>query len=113
LAVRVRMKHGHPDGAKPEEVFAFAGAMLRKEPALARVVAAERDRVRFRGRIVKAELNYTKAGGKWQERLWETAPAEIRGRTARAAVPEGATAWYFNLFDAQGRVVSSEHFERK
>jgi cephalosporin-C deacetylase-like acetyl esterase len=113
LAVRVRMKHGHPDGAKPEEIFAFAGAMLRKEPALARVVAAERDRVKFRGRIVKAELNYTKAGGKWQEREWVSVPAEIRGKTARAAVPEGATAWYFNLFDAQGRVASSEHFERK
>lgn len=113
LAVRVRMKHGHPDGAKPEEIFAYAGAMLRKEQPLARIEAAGRDWVKFRGGIVKAELNYTKARGKWQERLWETAPAEIRGKTARAAVPEGATAWYFNLFDERGLVVSSEHFERE
>ena len=113
LAIRVRMKHGHPDGAKPEEIFAFAETMLRKGPKPVRVVAAEQNEVRFQGKVVRAELNYTKAAGKWQEREWASVPAELRGKTARAAVPEGATAWYFNLFDARGLVVSSEHFERK
>jgi dienelactone hydrolase len=113
LAIRVRMKHGHPDGAKPEEIFAFAEAMLRKGPKPVRVVAAEQDRVQFQGKVVKAELNYTTAAGKWQEREWVAVPAELRGKAARAAVPEGATAWYFNLFDERGLVVSSEHFARK
>lgn len=113
LAVRVRMKHGHPDGARPEEIFAYAGAMLRGERPLVRIERAERESVKFRGKVLKAELNYTKAGGKWQERLWETVPAEIRGSVARAAAPEGATAWFFNLVDERGLVVSSEHFERE
>jgi cephalosporin-C deacetylase-like acetyl esterase len=113
LAIRVRMKHGHPDGAKPEEIFAFAEAMLRKGAKLVRIVEAERDRVKFQGKVVKAELNYTTAAGKWQERESISVPAEIRGKTAQAAVPESATAWYFNLFDERGLVVSSEHFARK
>jgi cephalosporin-C deacetylase-like acetyl esterase len=118
LAYRVRMPHGHQQGAKPEEIFQFADHILRKGPAPARVKRQgfDNDRawVRFSSRkpITKAELAYTRDGGKWQDRKWEIAPAELSKGSASAAVPADAKAFYLNLFDAEGRVVSAEHYDR-
>ncbi len=114
LAYRVRMPHGHPQGAKPEEIFHFAEAMLKNGTRPARISAQGRegDRVwvRFNARtpITKAELAYTRAGGKWQDRQWEIAPADLDKKRASAAIPAGAKAVYLNLFDGEGRVVSGE-----
>lgn len=115
LAIRVRMKHSHPDGAQPAEIFAFADSILKKGKPLGRVVAVEREAVRFSSKVkmVKAELNYTMDRGKWPDRKWESVPAMMTGKRASAKVPTGATAWYFNLFDERGIVTSSEHFESK
>jgi dienelactone hydrolase len=118
LALRVRMPHGHPPGAKPEEIFAFADSILRKGPRLARIgkqgftdgtvwvkFAAPRP-------IAKAELAFTRDTGKWQDRKWETTPAELKGTKATATVPADAKAFFLNLFDAEGRVVSGELHDR-
>ena len=115
LAIRVRMKHSHPDGAQPAEIFAFADSILKKGKPLGEVVAVDREAVRFssKAKMVKAELNYTTDRGKWPDRKWESVPAVMAGKRASAKVPAGATAWYFNLFDERGMVVSSEHFESK
>lgn len=63
-------------------------------------------------------LCFTTAAGRWQDRLWETDPATIHptaggteGR-ASAVIPAGATAWYLNLVDEAGLVVSGEHAVR-
>ena len=118
LALRVRMPHGHPPGAKPEEIFQFADTVLRKGPRAARITAQGWDAgeawVRFEALtpIVKAELAFTRDTGKWQDRKWEMVPAAIVKQRAAAAVPADARAFYLNLFDADGRVISSEHRER-
>ena len=123
LAIRVRMPHNHPDGARPEEIHAFADAVLlpgSKRSALAQIVSAKTEgavvTVAYRSPhpIVKAELNYTPDLGKWQERKWEIVPAKLDAsrHKATAAVPEPAHAWYLNLFDDRGLVVSSEHESR-
>lgn len=119
LAVRVAMKHNHPDGATPGEIAAFADAVLRKGPGLPRIVAqgVTGDEVwaRFRPAPapVKAELNYTLDGGRWQERKWTTVTAQLAGGRASAKAPACATAYYLNLFDANGLVVSTEHVTGK
>lgn len=118
LAYRVRMPHGHPPGAKPEEIFYFADHVLRKGPAPARVQAQGFDSgkawLRFSAKqpIVKAELAYTRDRGKWQDRKWEIVPAELAKNRASAAVPSDAAEYFLNVFDAQGRVVSGEHQDR-
>lgn len=116
LAVRVRMKHGHPDGALPEEIHVFANSILRGGPRFARMTGAGAAlRFREKGRpVVKAELAYTRDSGKWQERKWESAPAAVDQARHRVsiALPEGARVYYWNLYDADGLVVSSEHVER-
>lgn len=116
LSIRVRMPHGHPQGAAPEEIFAFADHLLRKGQPLARIVTTHTNSVEYKSKrpIGKAELNFTLDGGRWQDRKWQNVPAQLDtdSRRAKAEVPAGATAWYFNLFDDRGLVVSSEHHER-
>ncbi len=127
LCLRVRMPHGHgPAGENPEEILAFADAILGAPssavaPGLATITtqgsAGTATWVNWHGGrpIRAAELCFTAADGKWQDRLWETQPATIHpaaddteGR-ASAVIPAGATAWYLNLVDDTGLVVSGEH----
>jgi hypothetical protein len=107
------MKHGHPQGAEPEEIPAFADALFKKGPPLAHIVESNHGSLRFKSKrpIVKAELNYTMDRGKWQERMWQTAPAQLDAKAQKvtAKLPPEATSWYINLFDDRGLVVSSEH----
>lgn len=112
LVIRVRMPHSHPDGALPKEIAAFADAILKRGEPLPRVLAASGEMVKFKSvrPITKAELNFTKDGGPWPQRKWDTVPAQLLQKTHRAqgSVPPDATAWYFNLFDSQGLMVSSD-----
>ncbi|MEO8127557.1 MAG: acetylxylan esterase [Bryobacteraceae bacterium] len=113
LSIRVRMRHGHADGAAPEEILAFADSILNKRSPLPRITKTSPGEVRFQAKrtIAKAELNYTKDEGRWQDRKWETEPAELdaKAHSAHAVIPEGTKVWYINLVDDKGLVVSSEH----
>lgn len=116
LCTRIRMPHGHGGpGENPEEIRAFADHILKGGPALARITAQGRAWVAFASasRIVKAELNYTRDSGVWQQRKWITLPATLDAaqNKASAALPAGVTVHYFNLVDEHGLVVSTEHIE--
>ncbi|MEO5953605.1 MAG: prolyl oligopeptidase family serine peptidase [Chloroflexia bacterium] len=117
LSLQVRMKHSHPDGAKPEEVFAYAKSRLMGGEKL---IAVKRQGVGdgkvwagVTRRPAKAEICFTRDVGKWQERKWETSAAEIEGDGKRvsATVPAGSKVYYLNFYDAAGLVTSSEHVE--
>lgn len=118
LALRVRMPHGHPPGAKPEEILLFADSVLRNGPRPVHVRKQGFDNgsawVRFEAAqpIVKAELAFTLDTGKWQERKWEVIPAQVTGKKAAAPLPPGAKVFYLNLYDAEGRIVSGEYQDR-
>jgi dienelactone hydrolase len=114
LSVRVRMKHSHSDGAVRGEIAAFADSILKKAAPLPRIVKDSGTAWVFEGRVEKAELNYTRDTGRWQDRKWESVPArlDLRARKVEAEPPSGATAWFLNLFDDRGLVVSSEHREK-
>lgn len=116
LALKVRMIHGHDGhGENPEEIHVFADSILNGGKPLAKIVEQGRDGnnawVKFNSAVpVKnAELNITKDSGKWQPRKWEILPAKIDGDKAAATIPEGATVYYFNVFDERGTFSSSEH----
>src|SRR4029079_145869 len=84
LCLRIRMPHGHgPVGENPEEIHIFANAHLRGAKPLATITGqGVEDDMAFAtfkslSKIVTAELAYTKDGGKWQDRKWESTPADI------------------------------------
>lgn len=116
LSIRVRMPHGHREGAAPEEIAEFADSIVRGGAPLPRIVEARDGRVKFQSKriLTKVELNYTTDSGSWGHRQWRTIPAafDMKLGTATAEIPPAATAWFFNLFDENGRLVSSEHEAR-
>jgi dienelactone hydrolase len=120
LCIRPRMPHGHGGaGENPEEIHACADSLLKGGIPLATITKQGREGrsawVEFTAKspIKKAELQYTKATGKWQNRLWESLPAQLDEKANRASVevPAGVTVYYFNLTDEHNLVVSSEHVE--
>jgi dienelactone hydrolase len=125
LCIRLRMPHGHGDaGEGPLETFAFADSILKGGEPLPRITGQGQEGRRAWATftsvrpIVKAELNITRAGGNWPDRLWEALPAALEPAGAASAgvagkataeLPEGVTVYYLNLFDDRSCAVSTEH----
>jgi len=116
-ALRVRMPHGQSEGATPLEIAAFADGVLGTGKPLAKVgnvVNSGRNTVSVSFQsatpITKAEFNYTKDTGAWQDRRWETIPASLSGNSAKAKLPEGTQAYFFNLTDNRDLTVSSRYY---
>lgn len=116
LCMRVRMPHGHGGaGENPAEILAVADAMFRDGKPLAKITGVSASgqtalaTFHSSAPIVKAELNYTVDSGAWQQRDWKTLPAQLAAGKVTAQIPAGATAWYINVEDNRGLVVSTEH----
>lgn len=120
LSLQVRMKHSHPDGANPAEIFAYANAKLRSGPPLITIEkeGTLSDEVwAIYSRSVspqRAEICFTRDTGRWQDRRWETLPADVDAKKHRvsAHIPGEARVYYLNLMDERGLTVSTEHVER-
>lgn len=121
LCLRIRMPHGHgPVGENPEEIHIFANQILRGEKPLPQITkqghSADEAWATFQSDvpITKAELCFTRATGKWQDRQWDQIPAVIDTQTTRitAQIPADAKVFYLNLFDDRNCAVSTEHVER-
>jgi dienelactone hydrolase len=121
LCLRIRMPHGHgAAGENPEEIHVFANSLLKKGPPLPTILEhGQKDGAlwaTFKSDVAvpKAELCFTRKTGRWQDREWESMPAEIDASAARvqASVPADASVFYLNLIDERGCVVSTEHLQR-
>jgi dienelactone hydrolase len=116
LCIRLRMPHGHGGaGENPEEIRVFADSILKGGTPLPQFTGSGRDGTKIRATyespvpVVKAELNFTRDLGRWQDRQWEALPADYADGQINAQLPEGTQVYYFNLFDERGCVVSTEH----
>ena len=120
LSIRAPMAHGQGEGAAPEEIRAMADGLLKGAPPLARVTGRGADGrtawATFRAArpIAKAQLEYTRDTGPWQNRKWLSTPATIDAAAGKVSAqpPDDVTAYYFNLIDEAGLVVSTEHVTR-
>ncbi len=121
LCLRIRMPHGHgPAGENPDEIHIFANQILKQEKPLPRIKeqghSADEAWATFQSEvtITKAELAFTRDGGKWQDRQWDQIPAAVDTPTGRisAKIPPNAKVFYLNLFDDRNCAVSTEHVER-
>ena len=122
LCLRIRMPHGHgAAGENPEEIHVYADSFLNHGKPLATIteqgILNDEVWATFTSEvpIVNAELCFTRATGKWQDREWETLPAQIDAIASRVAanVPADAAVYYLNLFDDRQCAVSTEHTERQ
>ncbi len=120
LCIRLRMPHGHGGaGENPAEILAFADSQLRRGQPLAKITAQGRngDQVwstfEAASPIQRTELNYTCQVGRWQDRKWETAAAQLDAAAHKvtARLPQGVKVYYLNLIDQRNCVVSTEHRE--
>lgn len=116
FSLRVRMPHSHgPVSENPLEILDFAesvnskkelpplfGKIKFKKGCLSVSYASSR-------KIVRAELNYTRASGYWTDRFWNTVPAEVDRKTKNISVklPYASTACFFNIYDDKELMYSS------
>jgi dienelactone hydrolase len=115
LSTHVRMEHSYAPAEPPEEIHAFADYYLKSGPPLVSIDAVKRtgDRVTVKYEaetpVSKAVLNYTLDSTEWSKRLWAEAPAELdtARHTVKATLPAGVTAFYIDVIDTHGLIVSS------
>lgn len=118
LSVRVGRIQSIKKAARLKEIRAFADSLLRKGDPLPEVSIRRRmglkAGVNFQSKtaIKKVELNYTKDTGPWRARKWQTmeTTVDFAAGMATGTLPEGATAYFFNVTDNRGLVVSTDHF---
>ncbi len=118
LCIRLRMPHAHGGpGENPQEIRVFADSHLKGGTPLPIVTGWGSDGTNAwatytaKAPIVKAELNYTTDTGRWQDRKWDSIPAERNNDRISATLPAGTRVYYFNLEDDRNCVVSTEHQE--
>jgi dienelactone hydrolase len=84
LCVRLRMPHGHGGpGENPEEIRVFVDSILKGGILLPSITESGHEGTKVwasyvsKVPLVKAELNYTRDTGRWQDRKWEAIPANL------------------------------------
>lgn len=116
VSVAVNRPHGHLWSFP--EVDAFVGSELREEPPLVRIgspqvvagrLSATMDRT---AKFKELTLCYTTDSGAWQQRKWQTLPAQIEDGRLTAELPTARPLVAFlAIRDEDGRHISSEHIE--
>ncbi len=116
IRIEVRMKHSHPDGWAPAEIALFADRIFKGEPPLPKLGPIQRQGRRIRAKVTAAvpvaaaHLNYTLDSGRWQQRRWQTAPAQWNEKEhlVEAELPDPPpTAFYLDVVDKRNAMVST------
>lgn len=119
LSLQPGLRHGHPPVGDPKEISAYVDSILRGGEPLPVVTDGGREGGRTKVRIVarvpvmQVKLVYTQDAAGWPAREWKTAPASDPNAAgwAEAVLPGGTTAYFFNVQDTSGCVVSSPHVD--
>lgn len=118
LSIRVGNPPDEAAAIEMKEIEVFADSIVRGGVPLPEVSIRRREGmkvgVNFQSKtpVKKVELNFTTDAGPWAKRRWESIEAEtdLAAGTAIGTLPEGATAYFFNVIDDRGLVVSTDHF---
>lgn len=120
VRIEVRMPHGHSQGWTPQEIGLYVDSVLRGGDPLPRLGKLETSggtaRAAFEAKVpvVKGQLHYTSDSGKWQDRKWQSADAEVKGNTVSAKLPAARPlVYYLSVTDQRGAMMSTEHGELK
>jgi hypothetical protein len=117
LSLTIELTHSNVAGRVVETIAPFADSILRDGQPLPVITGQTREgnnvSITYTSStpVTKAELLFTKDSGKWPTRTWESIPAQVADGTVTAALPEGTTVFFINVFDHRGIAISSEHQE--
>jgi hypothetical protein len=118
LCLRLRLPHGHGGpGENPREIHIFADSILKSGTPLPVNTGCGPDGSNVwasffaKVPVLKAELDFTRDTGRWQDRKWESIPARQTDDRVTASLPAGTGVYYFNLVDERDCVVSTQHQE--
>lgn len=105
------MGHAHPPTGDPQEITIFADSIVRKGPPLIQVIdhghSSGKAWVKFTDPAKEVRLVFTSDNAEWVDRKWRQLSADLKTDTASASLPEGSTAFFFNIQDDRGCIVSS------
>lgn len=118
LAIRHDMKHSHPAGWAPQEIYTYTDHLFRGTPGLPQIGAPVTEGnevsalVRADRELAKANLVYTLDHGDWLGRTWHEVPGYLGQGRVHASLPDGAMTYFLAVVDAAGNYVSSWHVAR-
>ena len=113
----IEMPHGSKWAFMNKEIVSFANSILKNHKPLPNIGKVKRTgqivKVKVTGTtpIAKAELCYTLDTGNRTERLWATIPARLKNRTVTVSLPIKTVAYFINVTNEQGLIISSEYIE--
>jgi dienelactone hydrolase len=115
LCVRVGMQHSHPHGWEPEEIGAFADSIVRETAPLPRISHSGQSgneiwvEYESTSPIAKADLISATDTSDWVKCHWNAQPAAVNpaNRRVNATLPEDCRAYFVNLTDDRGLLVST------
>jgi dienelactone hydrolase len=119
LALIPQMKHSHPHGAEPGEIFNFIQYHLGQGEGFASFENANME-----GEMLKANINhesngrneiylvYTRDNARSPNRDWKMMEIELMENNIEKLVPKEALLWYLYLIDERGNRISSALFNK-
>lgn len=116
LSITINLGHGHRWDL--QEVDAFIGSYLTGGPPLPKVGAMKIADGTVstivspppNATVAKAELDYTTDIGPWHARKWQALPADVKGDTVSAVLPQQRPlTCYLRVTDERGLAVSTPH----
>jgi dienelactone hydrolase len=120
LSIRVGMTHSHEDGWSPPEIHAFVDSILKTGIPLPELTEMERKegqvsaRFESKVKVERGQLHFTGDPGAWEKRVWQSSPAEIKGQSIVAKLPEQRPLVFFlSITDQRGLTVTTAHQELK
>jgi dienelactone hydrolase len=114
VSVQIRLPHGHIWTYGIVDTFIDSylrgGKKLVSLGALTVHRGIAEARMNSPQRVTRAELYFTNDIGKWQDRVWQAAPAKIEGSSITAELPSPRPeVFYFAVTDNNGNIVTTEH----
>ena len=116
LSIQYGLKHSHPHGWSPKEIYIFADSVTANGLPLPRIVSqscsGNRISVRYTSvcKITNAKLYYTLNASNWYDLTWieKDAVVEAVHESVSAIVPDDAKAYFVNLTDERRLTVSTD-----
>lgn len=115
MSIKFGLKHSHPQGWSPEEIYAFADSIVKGGAKLPRIsgLAQNKNNIEIKysatTEVTKAVLYYTNDVSDWYKVKWLQEDLQINAdkKTIKATLPGDYKAFFVNITDSRGLVVSS------